>query len=151
MRTIVVGVGNPILGDDGVGVHVVNELKKYVDSKDIKIEEAATGGLNLLDTIVGFERAIIVDAVEGNNVGEVKEIRIDEFSSVHSYNPHDISFKEAIELAEKLGENRIPKEIKIIGITIKNASNEFGEKLSEEVSKAIPRAISMILKEIKEV
>ncbi|MFX1243329.1 MAG: hydrogenase maturation protease, partial [Promethearchaeota archaeon] len=97
MKTIILGVGNQILGDDGVGVHVVNELKQHIRDPDITIDEAITGGMNLLDLILGYEKAIIIDAVKtetGEN-GRVKRIPLSDFSTMHSCNPHDVSLIEA--------------------------------------------------------
>ncbi|HEC94912.1 MAG TPA: hydrogenase maturation protease [Thermoplasmatales archaeon] len=151
MRIIVVGVGNPILGDDGVGVHVVRELKKNVEDSSIAIDEATTGGINLLDLIAGYDKAIIIDAVksEKDEDGEVKRIPLNDFSTMHSCNPHDVSLVEAIELAKKMGQNKIPSEIIVIGIMMKKIPCEFGEELSGKIKMAVPKAVEMTLKEIK--
>jgi hydrogenase maturation protease len=151
MKTIILGVGNQILGDDGVGVHVANELKKHIQNPNVTIDEAITGGMNLLDLLLGYDKAIIVDAVKsetGEN-GEVKRIPLSNFSTMHSCNPHDVSLIEAIEMAKKLGENRIPKEIIIIGIMMKEIPCEFGEELSKNIATAVPKAVEMTLNEIK--
>jgi hydrogenase maturation protease len=151
MKTIVLGVGNQILGDDGVGVHVANELKKHIQDPNITIDEAITGGMNLLDLLLGYDKAIIIDAVKsetGEN-GEVKRIPLNDFSTMHSCNPHDVSLTEAIEMAKKLGETKIPKEIIIIGIMMKQIPCEFGEKLSKNIAKTVPKAVEMTLNEIK--
>jgi len=151
MRTIILGVGNQILGDDGVGIHIANELKKKINNPNITIDDAITGGMNLLDLLLGYDKAIIVDAVktnEGEN-GEVKRIPLGAFSTMHSCNPHDVSLIEAIEMAKKMGEDRIPKEIIIIGVLMKEIPCEFGEKLSKEIAAAVPKAVDMTLKEIK--
>ncbi|KYK23496.1 hypothetical protein AYK25_09985 [Thermoplasmatales archaeon SM1-50] len=118
MKTIILGVGNQILGDDGVGIHIANELKKHIHQSEVTIEEAITGGMNLLDLILGYDKAIIIDAVktEHGKDGEVKRIPLHDFSTMHSCNPHDVSLSEAIEMAKKMGETRIPREIVIIGI-----------------------------------
>ncbi len=151
MKTIVLGVGNLILGDDGVGIHVVNEIKKQITNPNITIDEAITGGINLLDLLLGYDKAIIIDAVKTENGenGEVKRIPLDDFSTMHSCNPHDVSLIEAIEMAKKMGEDRIPKEIIVIGVTMKQIPCEFGEKLSKKIAKAVPKAIEMTLSEIK--
>jgi len=151
MKTIILGVGNLILGDDGIGVHVVNELKKHINSPEITIDEAMTGGMNLLDLLVGYDKAIIIDAIKAENTknGDVKRISISELTTMHSCNPHDVSLTEAIDMAKKLGENRIPKEIVIIGITMKEMPYEFSEKLSKDIEKAVPKAVEMTLNEIK--
>ena len=151
MKTIVLGIGNPILSDDGVGVHVANELKKQIQNPNIIIDNAITGGMNLLDLILGYDKAIIIDAVktaEGEN-GEVKRIPLGDFSTMHSCNPHDISLIEAIEMAKKMGEDRIPKEIIVIGIMMKEIPCEFGEKLSKKIAMAVPKAVDLTLKEIE--
>ena len=151
MKTIILGIGNLILGDDGVGVHVANELKKLINSPDITVDEAITGGMNLLDLILGYDKAILIDAVKSEDAenGEVKRILLSEFNTMHSCNPHDVSLSEAIKMAKKLGENRIPKEIVIIGIMMKQIPCEFGEELSENIAAAVPTAVKMTLNEIK--
>jgi len=150
MKTIVLGVGNLILGDDGVGIHVVNELKKTIQDSNITIDEAITGGMNLLDLILNYEKAIIIDAVksETEEAGTVKRIPIKDFNTMHSCNPHDVSLIEAIKMAKKLGETKIPKEIIIIGIMMKEIPCEFGEKLSKNIAAAVPRAVEMTLNEL---
>ena len=151
MKMIVLGVGNQILGDDGVGIYVTNEIKKHIKDPNITIDDAITGGMNLLELILGYDKAIIVDAVKINEgeTGEVKRIPLDNFSTIHSCNPHDVSLIEAIEVAKKMGENRIPKEIIVIGIIMKEIPCEFGEELSEKVATAVPKAVEMTLNEIK--
>ena len=151
MKTIVLGIGNLILGDDGVGIHVANELQNHINDPSITIDEAITGGMNLLDLILGYDKAIIIDAVKSDTGehGIVKRIPIGDFNTMHSCNPHDVSLMEAIQMAEKMGETRIPKEIIIIGIMMKTIPCEFGEQLSTEIQNAVPEAIELTLKEIK--
>jgi len=150
MKTIILGIGNLILGDDGVGVHIANELKKHINSPNITVDEAITGGMNLLDLLLGYDKAIIIDAVKSKNSekGEVKKILLSDFTTMHSCNPHDVSLVEAIDMAKKLGEDRIPKEIVIIGIMMKEIPCEFGEELSEKIVAAVPKAVEMTLNEI---
>ena len=151
MKTIILGVGNPILSDDGVGIHVANQLKQHIHDPDVVIDEALTGGMNLLDLLLGYDKAIIIDAVKIDNGkdGEVKRIPLNSFSTMHSCNPHDVSLTEAIQMAEKLGETKIPKEIIVIGIMMKKLPCEFGENLSEKIAMAVPNAVEMTLNEIR--
>jgi len=152
MKTIVIGVGNKILGDDGVGLHVVNELKKYIkNNSNVTIDEAVTGGMNLLDLLLGYEKAIIVDAVKSEDaeIGEIKRFSLGDFNTMHSCNPHDVSLIEAIDLARKMGEDRIPKEIIIIGIMMKQIPCEFKENLSKKISSAVPKAVELTLNELR--
>jgi hydrogenase maturation protease len=150
MKTIILGIGNLILKDDGVGIHVAREIQKIIKKENITIDEALTGGMNLLDLLIGYEKAIIIDAVKSDKGehGTVKRIELSEFNTMHSCNPHDVSLNEAIELAKKMGETRIPKEIIIIGIMMKEIPCEFGEKLSKEINAAVPKAVKLTLNEI---
>jgi len=150
MRTIVLGVGNPILRDDGVGIHVVRRLKRLVNDPDVMVDEAFTGGMNLLDMIVGYDRVIIVDAVKlkEGKAGDVKRFPLEDFDTFSYRNPHDASLPAAIRYALKIGEGRIPKEIVIIGIIIKETTS-FGEELSPKILEAVPRAVEMVLSELR--
>ena len=149
MRTIIVGVGNPILGDDGVGIHIIRRLMETADLPDTDIEEVYTGGMNLLDLLIGYDRAIIVDAVTipGSNVGDVRRLDLDDLPSRHTLNPHDTGLKEAIDLSKKAGQEAIPEEIIIIGVGI-DPVDTFGEELSPEVEGSIGKALEMINEEI---
>ena len=151
MKTIILGVGNPILCDDGVGIHVAKQLKQHINDPNVTVDEAFTGGMNLLDLLLGYDKAILIDAVKTKNAehGEVKRFSLDDMSSVHSCNPHDVSLVEALKLAEKLGEKSIPHEITIIGILLKETPCEFGEKLSSKIAEAVPKAVDMTLSELE--
>jgi hydrogenase maturation protease len=150
MKTIVLGVGNPILKDDGVGVHVIDALRKHITDPFVTLETASTGGLNLLDVIRGYEKVILIDAVKlpGSPPGKVKRFLLSDFQTVHSCNPHDVSLSEALQLAKQLGEQQLPSMIILIGITV-NTIYEFGEQLSKEVAVAIPTAVNLVLKELE--
>jgi hydrogenase maturation protease len=150
MRTIVLGVGNPILKDDGVGIHVVHELQNQLHDSQVTMDIAYTGGMNLLDMVRGYDKVILVDAVKQDNItaGEVKRFSLTEAPSIHSSNPHDMSFSEALLLARQLGESHLPKEVVIIGIVVKNTS-DFGEDLSSEVASAVPHAVALVCTELK--
>jgi hydrogenase maturation protease len=151
MKTIVLGIGNPILRDDGVGVHVVHQVKQWVTDPTVTVDEAFTGGMNLVDLLVGYDKAILIDTVnlaKAKN-GEVKRFRLkDSQGSGHSCNPHDVSLQEALALTERLGETRIPRDIIIIGIVVKKLPVHFGEQLSKTITAAVPKAVDMTLHEL---
>lgn len=149
-KTIVIGLGNPILRDDGVGIHVVRAVKRKINSPNIIIEEASTGGMNLVDLITGYDNAIIIDAIstENGNIGDVKILSIDDLDMNRASNYHDMGFKESLQLAKKIGYSHIPKNITIIGITIKERYT-FGEQLTEDVAKSIPKTVDLVISELK--
>jgi hydrogenase maturation protease len=150
MKTLVLGIGNPILQDDGVGIQVAQQVRQIVHDSNVVIDTAFTGGLNLLDHLKGYEKVILIDAVH-NTIGKpgtVERFLLSESTVVHSGNPHDVSLSEALLLAKKLGEKQLPKEIIIVGIVV-NSRLEFGECLSDEIQQVIPQAVQMVLSEIK--
>lgn len=151
MKIIILGIGNLILGDDGIGIKVLRELKKKIKRSDIVFDEAMTGGMNLLDIIKGYDKAILIDAIYNpkTSIGDVKRFSIQDCPTAHSCNPHDVSLSEAIQLAEQLGEKKIPDEIIIIGIVLHKIPTEFSEAISPKVKTAIPKAVQIILNEIQ--
>jgi hydrogenase maturation protease len=150
MKTIVIGVGNPILQDDGVGIHIINKLRGHLKDSQVIMDIAYTGGMNLLDMIRGYDKVILIDAIKQEHckTGEVKRFPLTQAPAIHSSNPHDVSLSEALHLAKQLGETHLPQEIIVIGIVVKN-TNDFGEHLSSEVASAVPTAVTMVLAELK--
>ena len=64
MRTLIVGLGNPLVTDDSVGLRVVEELRPLLaDRADVEVAEDYWGGLRLMERMIGFDRAIVVDAI----------------------------------------------------------------------------------------
>jgi hydrogenase maturation protease len=151
MKTIILGIGNPLLGDDGIGVHIAHLLKDKVQSPSVKVDEAFTGGMNLLDLIRGYERAILIDTIHRQDqpVGSIARYDLSDLPTQHSLNPHDTSLAEAITLAHRLGDTQIPSEILIYGITVHEICTEFSEELSQTLKDRLPSIISRILKDIQ--
>jgi len=151
MKTIILGIGNPILGDDGVGVHIARKLKEmHNSSENITIDEAQTGGMNLLDLIRGYDKAILIDAVcmHGATHGVIKRLSLNDIPTIHSCNPHDVSLLEALEVAKKIDDRSLPKDIVIIGINLETMPLEFSDELSPQIASVIPQAIHMVLSEL---
>ena len=64
MKTLVLGLGNPILSDDGVGLRVARAVESQLSQQEITVMETSMGGLSLLDLLTGYDRAIIIDAIQ---------------------------------------------------------------------------------------
>lgn len=150
MKTLVLGLGNPILTDDGVGIEVVRTLKPRVDDPQVTLHESSLGGLNLLDILVGYDRAIIVDAIQtrGGTVGGVYHLGADDFEPcLHVSCAHDIDFATALELGRKIG-LRLPRDITIVAVEVQDVVT-FGEKCTPLVQVAINTAVDMVLQELE--
>lgn len=150
-KTLILGVGNPILGDDGVGIAVAKELAKSEIAADVK--EAESIGLDILNTIEGYDRVIIVDAiavvVEKEKIGRIIRIENPEYAimTAHSTSLHDVNFASAIKAGRKLG-MKIP-EIVVYGINVERKKmEEFREGLSPEIEKAVKRVAKAILRDM---
>ena len=152
MRTIVVGLGNPILGDDGIGCLVVREVERRLsgwERRDVEIDSFHRGGIALMERLIGYEKAIIVDSIQSLNgiPGTLLRLTMNHLpTSNHVNSPHDTSFKVALEMGRRLGAE-LPTEIVILGVEITPPS-DFFEGLSSQVEKGVEPAILAVLEEI---
>lgn len=150
MKTLVLGLGNEILCDDGVGIYVARELKKaLVDRKDISVAEASLAGLGLLDLLAGYHKAIVIDAIQTREgkPGQVYHLNSNDLAATrHTASTHNVNFASAIELGRKLGLS-LPKEIVIFAIEVADVTT-FSEHCTAKVKKAIPKCVEMVLQEI---
>ncbi|MDI6811790.1 MAG: hydrogenase maturation protease [archaeon] len=151
MKILVLGIGNPILGDDGVGFHVAQELAQVVKDDAIDIEDACTGGLNVLDIIIGYDKVVIIDAIKtkGGEPGEIYRLRPEDFfKSVHlATSMHDLNFPTVIEIGNKLMPEEMPREIVIFAIEVEEIE-KFTEEMTTKVQEAVPKVVNLVLGEI---
>jgi len=151
MRTIIIGLGNPILSDDSVGIKVARSIREKISpGDDIDVAEVYAGGIRLMDAMVGYDRAFIVDAmVTGSNApGTIRSFRLSELISTRNLLcAHDMNLPTAIEMGRMLGMH-LPSEIMIWGIEASDVE-AFGEELTEDVAKAVPIVIEKIMSDLK--
>ena len=148
MKTLILGIGNTALTDDGVGCKVARRLQKRLRGRsDITVKETALSGLSLLDELTGYERLIIVDAIQtkGGRPGAIYKLSPGDFKTGRMAIIHDLGLVSTLELGRKL-EMEMPREVIIFAIEAKDMAT-FSEKLSPEVEKAIPKAVDMVLAE----
>jgi len=149
MKTLILGLGNPILGDDGVGFRVAEELKGRLGQQEVTVMETSMAGLSLLELLAGYDRAIIVDAIQTveGKAGQIYRLDPEAFAVTrHAASPHDVNFATALELGNRLG-LALPQQIVIFGIEVADAST-FSEECTPEVRQAIPICIEMITQEL---
>jgi hydrogenase maturation protease len=153
MKTLILGMGNPILTDDGVGVLVAQELRGLLpENSDIDIDEVSIGGLTLMETMIGYQRVILIDAIYGRSVkpGNIRRMNLDDLRKIsptqHSASPHDASLITALESGKRMG-LQLPEEIIIYAIDVENI-HEFSEKPTPDVAAAIPNVTAAILEEV---
>jgi hydrogenase maturation protease len=151
MKTLILGIGNPLLGDDGVGFHIAQELATQIKDENIDVEDTSVDGLNLLELIIGYDKVIIVDAImaKGKEVGEIYKLRPEDLAdTVHfTTSPHNANLAIALEVGRKILAEQMPGEIVVFAIGIKQVPR-FTEEMSETVKAAIPTAVNLILQEL---
>jgi hydrogenase maturation protease len=149
MKTLVIGLGNPILGDDGVGWKVAEELSSIVGHQSsIEVDTAALGGLSLMERLLGYDRVVLVDSMETGQ-GQVGSVRTFPLASLpdpmagHSASAHDTSLITALKTAESIGAD-IPKRVDVVAVEAQNVY-DFSEELSPPVAAAVPKAVQAVL------
>ena len=151
MKTLILGLGNPILTDDGVGVYVVRAVAAQWSGEGVDFQEASVGGLRLLEVLAGYDRLILVDAIQTPDgaPGEISRLRSDDLrASLHAGSTHDLSFQGALAWGRWIGMTLPPDDaITIIAVEVEDILT-FGEKLTSAIAAALPRAIAAVLAEI---
>ena len=146
MRALVAGVGSPILGDDGVGIHVVRELSGRELPATIDLCELGTGGLAVADWLCDHDALVVVDAIiTGAPPGTVHVLTGDELArGAHLGQGHEPSLPQALALARKLLEKRMPDHVWVVAVEALELT-EFSEQLSPAVQAAVPAAADRVL------
>ena len=142
-RTLILGVGNPFRRDDGIGPAVISRLKSENELEGIDLLDGGTDGLSLIEYIKGYEKVLIVDAVDMGMVpGEVRVFSPDEAKlkiKTDVLSTHGFGLAEVIGL---MGTLEMKTDLRIIGIQAKDVT--FGEGLSPEVSSKIEEILELV-------
>jgi hydrogenase maturation protease len=162
MKTLIIGLGNPILGDDGVGWVVAEKVQAALsdpqssipDAQSVEVDCASLGGLSLMERLTGAERVILVDAIFTGKqpVGTVSRFLLDELpdlSAGHSASAHDTSLRNALQVGRDM-QVPLPDDKNVIIVTIEaEAVYDFSQELSPAVAAAVPLALQQVLTLLK--
>ena len=150
VSAIVVGLGNPMLGDDGAGWVVADAVERALGAeRGVRVERLAVGGLTLMEHLLDHRHAIVVDAVlTGDDPpGTVRRIGLDGLpgrEASHVDSAHDASLASALEAASALGAT-VPETIDLVTIEAVSVL-DLGETLSPPVADAVPAAVDVVLR-----
>jgi hydrogenase maturation protease len=150
--TLVLGMGNPILSDDGVGLLVAGRLAAGPLPPGAEVRQSEVAGLRLLELVRGFTRVIIIDALKspadaGREPGEVVRYEAKDFKGGHRYgSAHSIGLDTALELGHRLGYD-MPEEVVVFAIEAEDVET-FGEELSPPVAEAAGQVLDLVLAEL---
>ena len=158
MKTLILGLGNPILGDDGVGWVVAEKVQAALshpqstipDPQSVEVDCASLGGLSLMERLTGSERVILVDAIFTSKkpVGTVSKFTLSELpdlSAGHSASAHDTSLRNALNVGRSM-DIPLPEDenVFIVAIEAKNVY-DFSQELSPAVAEAVPQAVKAVI------
>jgi hydrogenase maturation protease len=165
---IIIGLGNPILGDDGVGWQVAAQLAQRLNveqfdrsdqfsaisgkSDEIEIDCLAVGGLALMERLIGYERAIIIDAINSGRSprGQISYFPLEKLPDQnlgHLSSTHDTSLQNALKIGRAMGA-RLPARIEIVAIEAQQVY-DFSEQLSPDISKCVPDAVNLVMELVR--
>ena len=146
MKQAIIGIGNPLMGDDGAGIAVLNKLKgrKSELPEDIDYVEMGTGGINLVHVIADYDRVVIIDAAQfGGQPAEVRKFRPDEVQTLKTqgYSLHDWDLFTSLDISKKMGE--LPEEIWVISVQMIDASPV--NYMTPQVDAAVEEMVGLVI------
>ncbi len=156
-KIIVIGLGNPILGDDGIGWRVGELVQEKIRSlygestperKQVEVECVAEGGLRLMEIMIGCDKAIVVDALTTGCQpdGTITQFPLDALPDAcegHIASPHTTTLQNALSMGRELGLH-LPTHVQIVGIEARKTL-DFSESLSGPVQACIPEAVETVM------
>lgn len=157
-RILILGVGNILLKDEGVGVHVAEKLQKHNLPGNVEVIDGGTAGIDILLSQAGLDKLVVVDAMKGGKrPGTIYKLKLkadekDRLTQAFSQEKqskislHQVSLLDALNTVEKI--NRAPEEIVIIGV--EPGEVDCGLGLTERVKQKVPKVIREIFEEIKD-
>jgi hydrogenase maturation protease len=146
----IIGLGNELLSDDGVGIRVVRMLKERLAVDDVSFEELSVGGLALLDHITGCEWCILVDAIiTGSHPPGTayRFIQTSDHEPATLTSSHQIDLAQVLKLAAFLRAD-LPRKVIVYAIEAGDIQT-FSEACTSEVSRAIPELVDVMCRDVQ--
>jgi len=155
MKTLIIGLGNPILGDDGVGWRVVEEIaRKTANQPEVEVDCVSLGGLSLMERLTGYERVILVDSIFTGKkpLGTVSRFSlkdVPDLTAGHSASAHDTSLRNALNVGRSMNIS-LPRDEDVLIVAIETEIiYDFSETLSTSIEAALPQAVMAVLQLIQ--
>ena len=143
MRTLILGLGNPILSDDAAGLQAARQLYELMSGEDVDLVEAAVAGMQTVQLLSGYDRAVVIDVVQDETrVGEVWRLDGDDLESGSSTSSPGIGLGQALHLARLMG-LPVPEQMLIYAIAAADTYT-FGESLPPQLGQALPAIVRRI-------
>jgi hydrogenase maturation protease len=147
--TLVLGLGNPLMRDDGVGISALGRLREaWAFDDGVRLEDGGTWGMNLLPLIEDAERLVLLDAIRaGTAPGSLVVLERDQLPRLFALkmSPHQIDLREILALAELRG--RLPAEAVAVGV--EPADVELGDGLTPAVAARVDEAVAVVVDRLR--
>lgn len=139
--TLVIGLGNPLMGDDGIGLIVLDHLAAQAFAPPVEFVDGGTWGLALLPDVERAGALLLLDAVQG--AGEPGTVYVLDSQDIPRFlaakvSPHQVDVRELLALADLRGE--LPTKLRVVGV--QPAAVDYGDGLSPAVSAAVERMVA---------
>lgn len=140
-KTLLLALGNDLLGDDGVGIRASRELAPLLPSDEIDVETTSEAGIVLMEIMTGYKRVLVMDSIMTREVppGSIIELEPGDFQKVINPSPHYAGMPEILELAHHM-EIPFPDTIKVLAIEVADPY-EFRDHFTPGVEKGFPNYI----------
>jgi hydrogenase maturation protease len=146
---LILGIGNLLLKDEGIGVHVINRLREMDLPPDVEIMDGGTLGIDLIFYIEGRKKVIVIDTVKaGDPPGTLYRFTDKELTVKKDFlrTAHGIDFSDVVGTVKQFGNK--PDEIVFIGVEPEDISE--GLEPTDFIARRIPVIIELVMKELKE-
>jgi len=146
--TVVIGLGNPLMGDDGVGLAALERLRAEWQLDGVELVDGATWGLSLVPVIEDAERVVLLDAIAANGApGDIIELSRDRLPIylTRKLSPHQVDMRDALAVAELRG--RLPNDVVAIGVQPETVA--LGTELSAPVAQQLGALVGTVVAQLE--
>lgn len=146
-KVLILGIGNTLMGDEGIGVHVVNSLEKIVLPEGVELLDGGTGSFLLLEPMQSAEKVVLIDAtIDGAKPGTIRRLR-PKYSKDYprTLTAHDIGLKDLIDAYYLMGDT---PNVTLFAVSIADLQ-DLTTEMSPDLDLAIPQVAEMVLEEIR--
>jgi hydrogenase maturation protease len=158
VKILVLGMGNDLYGDDGVGIHAVRVLKKELAARryrsgsrnEADFKECALSGIALLDVVGGYDALVIIDTIVKARpvTGRIRVLEASNVRDVPGPSPHYVSVPQILDIGRQLG-LRVPGQLRVVAVEAKDIYH-LGEGLSKKMTSALPRIVERAKKVLRD-
>ncbi len=151
MKTLVLGLGNDLIADDGVGIEAARRLRdQLADAPDVDVHECSMSGIALLEELIDYDRVVLIDAVKtgAKPIGEITELRLEDLGVVLAPSPHYAGLPELLAIANEM-QLDFPSEFIIYSIEVDDPFT-IGGGMTQHVIGALPKLVGAVKAKVDE-